>query len=163
MPLRRSTPTSAKGPGPGPSRRYVVFGLDGCEYGIDARQVRHSLLAREVPGAHVSFLARAYPLVDLRRLLGLPSSTEAGGLVVVVEGAAAGAGLVVDGPVGLLLVDPEAIFPLPPLFRGVERQWLEGVARLDRRLVVLIRVEGILSARYPSEHSSSPMAAPAAS
>ncbi len=125
-------------------RRHVVFTLAGVEYGIDARQVRRSMPAPWSLGPEVLFLGQAYPIVDLRALFGHPPAETPGRLVLLVEGGSGRAGLAVDALVDLLLIEDAALAPLPETFGGVERQWLEGLARLGSRIVVVLRLDAIL-------------------
>lgn len=147
MSLRSHTATPPAGPRPAAGRRHVVFTLADVEYGIDARQVRRSVPVPSIPGPEVVFLGQAYPVVDLRGLFGHPPTATPGRLILLVEGESGRAGLVVDALVDLLLIEDPALAPLPELFGGVERQWLEGLARLGSRVVVVLRLDAILGAQ----------------
>jgi len=125
-------------------RRHVVFALAGVEYAVDASQVRRSLPAPVAPSAELVFLGQTYPLVDLRALFRLTPSADAGRLVLLVQGESGRAGLVVDALVELTVLDEAAAVPLPAVFRGVERRWFGGLARLGTRVVVVLRADAIL-------------------
>ena len=144
MSLRGHTATPAAATRPAAGRRHVVFTLADIEYGIDARQVRRSMPAPSTLGPEVVFLGQAYPVMDLRVLFGHPPGTTPGRLILLVEGGSGRAGLVVDALVDLLLIESAALAPLPEIFAGAERQWLEGLARLGSRVVVVLRLDGIL-------------------
>lgn len=147
MPLRRRAVTSAVKPDSASTRRHAVFSLSGVDYAIEADHVRHFAT---VPGNHgdeVLWLGTSYPLRDLRALFRLPPAPAGRQFVLIVESDGATAGLLVDAVVGLTVVDDAVVMPLPSIFRGMEREWFRGVARLGDRIVVLVRVAGILRSR----------------
>ncbi len=145
MGLRRDPAPSATPATTPPARRYVVFSLAGVEYAIVAAHVKHSLPATAGLGTEVRCQDRAYPLLDLRALFRLAPSAEPTRFVLVVEGTERSAGLVVDALVRLAPLEEAAIQPLSPVFRGREREWFAGLARLGSRIVPVIRVDGILN------------------
>ncbi len=144
-PLRdHSAPTPPPGRPPA-GRRHVVFRMGGVECAVDARHVRRSIPAPLTLGPEVVVQGQAYPVVDLRALF-RPPTPEPGRLILLVASAGGRAGLLVDALTDLLLIEDGAIAPLPELFGGIERQWLEGQARLGSRVVVLLRLDAILGA-----------------
>lgn len=124
--------------------RYVLFAVGGVEYAVDASLVRRAVPAPSVPSPEMVVLGQVYPLVDLRTLFRLPPPATAGRQALLVHGESGRAGLLVDRLVELTGLDDAVVVPLPAVFRGVERRWFGGLARLGTRVVVVLRVDGIL-------------------
>jgi purine-binding chemotaxis protein CheW len=145
MPLERAAVASARRASPrGRVDRYVVFTLAGVHYGLDAQLVRHSLPAHEAEAGVVRFVGATYPLVDLRRLFGLPPADGDTRLVLVGDPAGRRGALVVDVLADLAAVEETTVLPLPAVFRGRERRWFRGVTRIDGKIVVVVSLEGLL-------------------
>jgi chemotaxis protein histidine kinase CheA len=140
---RRPEPAAAP---PGRSRRHVIFALAGVAYAVDAALVRRSLPVPEPLAPEVAFLGQSFPLVDLRTLFRLPPSADPGRLVLLVQTAGGRAGLIVDDLVQLVGLAESEIGPLPRPFRGVERSWFTGLARLGSRVVVVLSPEAVVAA-----------------
>jgi chemotaxis signal transduction protein len=68
-------------------------------------------------------------------------------MLLAVAGVRGRAGLIVDRVVGSASVDETTIVPLPRLFDGIERDWFEGLARIDSRVVALVRTDGVVAPR----------------
>lgn len=150
MPLRRGWAPTTKGTRPVVAHRYVVFSLDGADYAIEARYVRHSLAAPVGPDEEAFFLGRSYPILDLRALFGLPPLASRGRLILMVEGERRSAALLIDAVTGLVRLDEAAIVSMPKVFAGVERRWFRSLARISSRVVAVIDVDGILGVRDSS-------------
>jgi purine-binding chemotaxis protein CheW len=118
----------AEAPG---AAELVVMEVGSERYGVDARrvlEVRHLTKLAPVPGAPqpwagvVSIRGTLYPVLDLRRYLSLPAEAPSGtperapGKVVLVQGPAFPAGLMVDEASGVQRVPAAAIGP--PLVGG---------------------------------------------
>jgi hypothetical protein len=146
MPPREPT-APAISSGPGAARRYAVVELGGVEYGVPAQQVRHSLPDRGEVGREIRFLDQVYPVVNLRRLFRLPGSDPSSRLIVLVETDRLRMALAVDRLVDVVVVDDGDVVPLPPVFGGEERRWFSGLARVGPRILALLRLEGLVTAR----------------
>jgi purine-binding chemotaxis protein CheW len=144
MPLKRKLTPMRKRP-VSPARRHVVFTLAGAWYAIDAAHVKHFFPGWESHDERAAFLGHEYRVIDLRAAFGLPLSHEPGRLILVVEIGGKSAGLLVDGLVSLALIDPASVVALPTVFDGAERDWFDGVVRLDERVTIVMRAAGVLA------------------
>ena len=148
------TAAAAASPSPSPvaaAGRYLTFRLDGDEFGLPILQVRE-LLGRmpmtRLPGASANVLGvanlrgKVLTITDLRGLMGLPRAQASEYDVVVVldvKGARNGSvGVLVDEVLDVVSVSDAQLEAPPAEARGPERVMLRGVARLERRLVLLI-------------------------
>lgn len=130
------------------TRQLVVFSLGSEEYALPIGQV-HEIIRyaepRSVASADPSVLGvislrgRILPVFDLATRLGLPRG-EAEGKIVIVETDDAMAGVVVDDVEEVLTVDGEQLDEAP----GADRAVIDGIAKIDDRLVVLLNSDGVV-------------------
>lgn len=136
-------------------RQVVIFALGEDRFAADVRLVERVLRYREpvavpqLPRWAVGVMehaGRSLPLVDLRHRFELPEAPPDVERRVLVAGSGAEAvGIVVDrvlevAPVGGTLDEP------PPLFRGIAREYLQGILRRDGQLVIVLDVARLLTA-----------------
>ncbi|SMH33590.1 chemotaxis protein CheW [Azospirillum agricola] len=147
--------------------RFVVFRLAGAEYGLPVAAVQEVLRRPDTPvplpnapdfvAGVLTLRGIVLPLIDLRRLLGLPADggSRGGGQggsgrgrVVAVAQGEARVGLLVDGMTGLLAVPADRIGPAPSV-SDAQRRLIRRVATLTgdggrARLVLLMEPGGLL-------------------
>lgn len=135
--------------------QLVVFSLAGCELAVEIRKVREIIRVSEItlmPKAPkflegiISLRGRIIPVLDLKKRFEMPliDRTEES-RILVVEVKDQMLGLLVDKINGVLKVPPSLIQPAqePVLNFGVG--FIEGLAALDNRLIILFRLENILA------------------
>lgn len=90
---------------------------------------------------------RTIPVVDLRERLGLPPSeaTERARILLLALGDGALVGMTVDAVHEVLTVPAEALEAPPAIYRGLAREYLQGVARHGERLFVVLDVAQLLT------------------
>lgn len=94
----------------------------------------------------VDYRDRVVPVIDLRTRFELPRRAEQPDtriLVVQVEGE--WIGLIVDAVTEVTAVDPAAVQPPPPLFRGLAGTYVRGVVRRGEALVVVLDTARLVS------------------
>ena len=140
-----------------PQVQLVTFRVGAEEFGLDVFAV-HEILRHQpvtpVPKAPafvegvIDVRGTLVPVIDLRRRFELPeAAVDADTRVVLVEFGGERLGLVVDAVTEVLRV-PETAVSLPPrYFKGLAAEFLRGIVRLEKRLVVLIDIERILSSQ----------------
>lgn len=132
------------------SRQLVVFSLGEEEYALPITQVHEIIrfteprsVASTDPSVRgvISLRGKILPVYDLATRLGLAhegSDTEA--KIVIVETAEDMAGVVVDDVEEVITIDSDALDEAPTAGgRGID-----GIAKIDDRLVVLLDPEGIV-------------------
>lgn len=117
----------------------LVFSLAGERYGIETIHVLEAIPLREltpVPCAPpfvlgvVSHRGRVLPLLDLRRLLDLPSpATTDGRCVVVIDVGAIAFALVADAVAGIARAGAHEVAPPPATLAGEHRAFVRGVLK----------------------------------
>ena len=88
----------------------------------------------------------AIPVVDLRERLGLeaqPPTERSRILVVVVQEERVG--VIVDAVLAVRTVEATEIEAPPPIYRGLAKEYLEGIVRQDDQLFVVLAASQLLS------------------
>jgi purine-binding chemotaxis protein CheW len=137
--------------------RVVRFQLGDEEFGVDVMNVFEVLpvpAVRPVPKAPefvegvVDVRDAIIPVIDMRKRFSLPAreTGDPSRLLIVAMGEAR-AGLVVDAVPGVVPLAEDTVSPPPDFFRGLAGRYLEGLAKDDDRLIILLNVGEILSSK----------------
>jgi purine-binding chemotaxis protein CheW len=138
------------------TEHLVTFLLGSEEYGVDVRAVQEIIRVpaiTAVPRAPVfirgviNLRGRIIPVVDLKEKLGLGPTDDglrrARVLVVRLRGRLIG--LLVDGASQVLKVPVSAVEAAPDEVLEVDATFIRGVAKLDKRLIILIDLLEVLA------------------
>ena len=149
------------------ARQIVVFTLGDEEYGLPINYV-HEIIRYTEPRAVasrdtsvrgvISLRGRIVPVFDLCVRLGLSATTAADrAKIVIVETGSEMAGVVVDTVEEVVTVDEEHV-DAAPVVGGVV---IDGIAKLDDRLVVLLSPEAIVAVDVDFASAAAELAATA--
>ncbi len=132
----------------------VTFFLASEEYGVDVRLVQEIIRVTEVtpvpraPAAIkgvINLRGRIIPVVDLKRRLGLGEVVENRlARIVVVKVKDRLIGLLVDGASQVLKVPVSIIEAAPEEVVEIDANFIRGVAKLEKRLIILVDLPKIL-------------------
>lgn len=136
-------------------RQFVVFETAGERFAADIFAVERVLRftpPRLLPNAApwlrgvIDHGGAAIPVVDLRERLGLPAraATEQSRILVVVVGETR-VGVTVDVVHAVRTVEAAAVEPPPAIYRGLAKEYLEGVVRDGGDLLVLLDTRHLLT------------------
>jgi purine-binding chemotaxis protein CheW len=134
--------------------QLVVFHLGGAEYAVTIDQVQEIINVAEltrVPRAPAFILGvfnlrgKVLPAVDLKQRLSL-GATEVGATsrLVVVRVEEHLVGLLVDGVSETTLVERASIEPASVMMGGVAQELVEGIVKLDDRLLTWLSLGRVL-------------------
>jgi purine-binding chemotaxis protein CheW len=139
--------------------QLVSFKVGNEEFGLDILKVQEIIRLREltrVPNMPdfvdgvINLRGKVIPVIGLRRRMGIPAGEDDKRTrIVVAEVNGKVLGFVVD-EVSEVLRIPEANFEPPPKLGQVEREYVQGIGKIDERLLILIDLSPLLSDR---EHS----------
>ena len=140
-------------------RPYLAFRLAGEVYAVDILRIRE-IIEYTVPTAVpmmpptvrgvINLRGAVVPVIDLAVRFGL-AATGVGKrtCIVIVEVEHAGAlhvlGLMVDGVNAVLEIDGAAVEPPPSFGTHANAEFIEGMARVDGRFVILLDIGRVLS------------------
>jgi purine-binding chemotaxis protein CheW len=146
------------------SRQLVIFKLGDEEFGADILQVKEiEKLEQEVTRVPkspkfvegvINLRGEIVPIVDLRKRFGLsvrPIGTDT--RVIIVEVNDNMIGMIVDQVSEVLRVNVDSIFPTPEITKTIDSYFINAVAKINDRLVVLLNLERTLSAEEAKELS----------
>ncbi len=146
-------------------RQFLTFVVGDEEYGVGITQAKEIIeydTLTTVPGAPVfirgviNLRGHVVPVVDLAVKLGRPASTlgrRSCVVVVEVQGEEGGTvmGILADRVSLVAELPPDAIEPAPAFGTGVRIDWLLGLGRMDKRFILLLDTDRVLSAREVSD------------
>ncbi len=140
----------------GPVRQYLTFALAGEEYGLPiltVREIKGLGPLTSVPNSppHVRGLMNlrgaVIPVVDLRSRFGLENEEyHRYTVVIIVSHGDKIAGLVVDAVSDVVHLAEDQIEDATTLDLAVSESSLEGVGKVGEKLVLLLDLDGLLSA-----------------
>lgn len=154
--LSREKPAHGKHAGEGTSTLQLVsFRLHEEEYGIEITKVQEIILLGEITRVPqtpefikglINLRSTVIPIVDLRLRFGMPEQPPTDETrIMVVNIAGRTIGIVVDAVSEVLRVAKDQIAPPPPTVAGLGRQYLTGLVKLEKRLLILLDIDRILT------------------
>lgn len=135
--------------------KVIVFRLKDEEYGVEVGQVKsiekleHITRVPRTPKfvkGVINLRGVVTPIVDLRSRFGLEDAayTESTRIIIVAVGELE-VGLIVDAANDVIDIPVNAIEPPPEVVGGVEAAYLRGVAKLEKRLLILLNLDKVLN------------------
>lgn len=133
---------------------FILFELAGTTYGVRSRFVRHLEMVEHVtpvpnapPAVEGVVLARGQviPALNLRKRFGFEAAPfDLRSRLMVVGAGERTLGLIVDSAREFLLIPDEAIEPPPEAITGLSGKYLEGVANLKGRIVLVLSLDEVI-------------------
>jgi purine-binding chemotaxis protein CheW len=139
----------------GDEQQLVVFQLGAELFGVEIAHV-HEIIRMQtvtrVPRAPsfvegvINLRGKVIPVVDLRRRFGLPAAEHTRtSRIVVVDLSDQVVGIVVDGVSEVLRVSASVVEPPSPVVTGVDSEYVQGIAKLPDRLVIMLDLDRVLA------------------
>ena len=132
------------------AQQLVVFSLGDEEYALPITKVQEIIRYTEpravasdaawIRGV-ISLRGKIVPVCDLAARLGLAAELPSNAKIVIVETASGTAGVIVDDVEEVLTVDDEQLDAVP----AAGSDFIEAIAKIDDRLVVLLNPDGIFA------------------
>ena len=143
--------------------QLISFMVGQEEYGLEILRVKEVIRMREItrlPRAPrfvkgiINLRGDVIPIIDLRDRFGLEHReyTETTRVIVVDMGGKL-IGMVVDAASQVVRIPAGQIEPPPPIIGSISAEYIKGVGKLGERLIILVNIERILSAREQVELS----------
>lgn len=136
--------------------KMIVFQLNHEEYGISVDKVRSiekiQVITR-VPGTKpfvkgvINLRGIVTPVIDLRTRFDMqqkPFSDSSRIIVAALDQYEVG--LIVDAADDVIDLEMDEIEPAPEVVGAVEADYVEGVAKIDRRLIIILDLNKVLAA-----------------
>ncbi|MFC4768807.1 chemotaxis protein CheW [Effusibacillus consociatus] len=146
----------------GLENKYIVFRLLDEEYGVEVNQVRSIERMQRITRVPrtpefvkgvINLRGVVTPIVDLKTRFGLGTENYTDSTrIIIVAVDEMEVGLIVDAASDVIDIPSEAIEPPPEAVGGVKASYLDGVANLGNRLLILLNLEKALNADELQQH-----------
>jgi purine-binding chemotaxis protein CheW len=137
--------------------QLVVFALAGEYYGVNIASVESIVKMQtitSVPRAPqfvqgvTNLRGEVLPVIDLGQHFELPSHAMSQDTrIVVVDMGGAKVGMIVDAVSEVLRVSEGAIEPLSPMMATTDSPFIQGIAKVDERLIIVLDLGKLLSSQ----------------
>lgn len=144
-----------------PLEPFILFELAGTTYGVRSRFVQQIDMIEDiaaVPNAHAAIegvvfvRGQVVPALNLRVRFGFEKiERDLRSRLIVTNTGTRVVGLVVDTSREFLKIPAEAIEPPPDAITGLSGQYLEGIATVGERLILILKLEAVLDLDYEIE------------
>ena len=134
--------------------QIVVFELGSEHFGIEIAKVESIIkmqaitLLPHVPSfveGVTNLRGKVLPVIDLRKRFGLRAKeADKSSRVIVVNIGQTEVGMIVDGVSEVLTIPEGAVDAAPAITSTVDSAFITGIAKLDRRLVILLDLNRVL-------------------
>jgi purine-binding chemotaxis protein CheW len=142
------------------ARTYILFGVAGTTYAAPSRQVRHIEMIDEVtavPNAPsyidgvVFSRGQVVPVVNLRVRFGFERcARDIRARLLVVEAGGRTVGLMADEAREFITIPESAVQPPNASISGLSGNYIEGIATLDNRIVLILDVQDVIGVAPPA-------------
>ena len=140
---------------------FILFELSGTTYGVRSRFVQQIEMIDDVasvPNAHpavegvVLVRGQVIPALNLRTRFGFEKiERDLRSRLVVINTEERVVGLVVDTAREFLKISPESIEPPPEALTGLSDDYLEGIATIGERMILILNLDAVLDLEYEVE------------
>jgi len=137
--------------------QLVTFKLGHEEFGVDilkVQEINRMMDITRIPNAPpfiegvINLRGKIIPIVDLRKRLGfldMDGRSEKTTRIIVIELDGLVLGFIVDSVSEVLRRPGNTIEPAPSIVGGIESEYIEGVGKLDNRLLILLELTRLFS------------------
>lgn len=138
------------------SLQIVSFKLDDDEYGVEITKVKEIILHEgvtkvpQMPDFIVGIInlrGNVIPVIDLRERFGLArSERDDQTRIMVTRMESRIVGMIVDSVSQVMKIPKSNIQPPPSTIAGLAGKYLQGIGKIDEKMIMLLDIERIMSA-----------------
>ncbi len=135
--------------------QLVTFKLGSEEFAVDilkVQEINKMMNITKIPNAPafiegvINLRGKIIPIVDLRKRLGFKDQEyDKSTRIIVVELDGLVLGFIVDSASEVLRIPENTIEPPPTMIADIESEYIEGVGKVDDRLLILLELKKIFS------------------
>ena len=135
-------------------RQFVEFNLGDEKYGVDILQVKtieRMMPITRVPKAPkfvegvINLRGEIVPVIDLKKRFDLPpSETTDNTRIIIVTVDDMTVGMIVDSATEVVQLSQDEIEPAPSITGSIDSDYLDGVGKIDGKLLILLNVAKLL-------------------
>jgi purine-binding chemotaxis protein CheW len=139
------------------STQLVIFKLEGEEYGVDITTVNGINKATDfeivkVPNSPemlegiINLRGKVNPIFNLRKKFNFVNKPiDENSKIVIVYIGDATVGFIVDEVTEILRLEEENIEVAPKAITGIDRKYITGVGKVDKRMIILLDLNRVLT------------------
>ncbi|WP_022662768.1 chemotaxis protein CheW [Paucidesulfovibrio longus] len=135
--------------------QLVTFRIGEEEFGVDilaVQEIIRTMAITKVPKAPdfvegvINLRGKVIPIVDLRRRFGMAArDSDKHSRIIVIETGMVIVGFMVDSVSEVLRIPAGTIEAPPAVVSGLESDYIDGVGKLDDRLLIMLDLDRLLS------------------
>jgi purine-binding chemotaxis protein CheW len=136
-------------------QKVIIFQLKDEEYAVPVQEVKSiermqhiTRIPRTVPFVKgvINLRGVVTPIIDLRSRFDIEETgyTDSTRIIIVSVGTIE-AGLIVDSANDVIDLEAESIEPPPEVVGGVDAEYIQGVAKIEKRLLILLNLTKVLN------------------
>lgn len=135
--------------------QQVIFKIDNEEYGLNIMKVFGIEKFQEVvkvPNTPpyiegiINLRGEVLPIYNLRKKFNLAKKDiDNDTKIIVTHANNTHIGFIVDSVAEILYIDDEIVESAPSIITGVDRKYIESVAKLENRMVIILDIDKILN------------------
>jgi len=143
--------------------QLVTFRLEKEEFGINifkVSEINRMINITKTPNSLefvegvINLRGKVIPVINLRQKLGLPKKEfDNTTKIIVVEILNKTISFIVDEVMEVLRIDKKIIEPPPVMLTGINSGYINGIAKLENRLLILLDIDKILDLKEQDELS----------
>ena len=135
----------------------LAFKLSNEEYVLDINRIKEIIRPVEITRVPrvpsyikgiISLRGVIVPVYNLKNRLGLSEANEFSNdsqkRILIVNFDEELIGIIVDAVTGVVKLNEDIIEPTPQIIKGVDAEYLKGVARTNNRLLILLNLDRVL-------------------
>lgn len=140
---------------------FILFELAGTTYGVRSSFVQQIEMIEDVatvPNAHPAVegvalvRGQVIPAMNLRTRFGFERiQRDLRSRLVVINTGSRVVGLVVDTAREFIKIPADAIEPPPEALTGLSGHYLEGIASIGERMILILNLDAVLDLEYTPE------------
>jgi len=135
--------------------QLAVFTMGNEEFGLGVGRIVEILQDQEcmaIPNMPdfllgvIELRGRVIPVMDLRTRFGLEPGSRAKNRIIILKKGRERMGIRVDDVDEILRLEDSHISEPPSIFRGIGAEYMEAIAKINKRMIVILNVDRLLSA-----------------
>ncbi len=161
MPLRENREESKEGGLKlSEENQFIIFNMDGEEFGIEitrAHEIVRMQGITELPQSSdfiegiVNLRGEIITIIDLRKRFYMEGNINDQTRIIIIDIAEMKTGIMVDSISGVIRIDADSISDPPGRISGIHGDYIQGIGRLDGRLIILLDLNQIFSSEELEE------------
>lgn len=134
--------------------QLVTFTLDKEEYAVDilkVQEINRIVEITRIPNSPdyiegvINLRGKVIPVINLRKKFGLNNrDTDDTSRVIIMDIQGVTNGLIVDSVSEVLRIPSNIVEPPPPMAAAMSSRFIQGIAKLENRLIILIDIDKMI-------------------